>query len=267
MFNQHTYKTMDAMRRDMSRINNSVNNVNNMFTPGYKAQRANFQDTLNGVKAARQKDFSTGMPKRTDRNLDFAINGRGFFEVQMPDGSLAYTRNGSFKVSPNGELTSSYGYPLTNKLTVDVGTLNRSYDALSNGDTQKFDLGVLSKSINIPSSQDFSVDNKGNLVTDSGSKIGQLRLVTFPNLDGLVDVGNGLFVPGREAGEIEEVVVGDMTGETRIQQGFIESANTNMLQEMATIKETESVVQAHIKVLKMLDQMQESLNNTISRNI
>ena len=125
---------LDAQQTRMSVVSNNLANTN---TTGFKRDRANFEDLLyqqlrqpggstsaqtqlpsglqlgTGVRVvSTSKDFQQGNPQQTGRSLDVMINGRGFFEVLMPDGSPAYTRDGSFQVNAQGELVTSSGYPV-----------------------------------------------------------------------------------------------------------------------------------------------------------
>lgn len=260
------YKSINSLNRSVNKLNTSVENMNNMVTPAYKAKSVSFHETLDGLKTGTHRDFNSGAARKTRRDLDFAIFGTGFFEIQMPDGTLAYTRQGSFKVSATGELVTAQGYALSSKQNVNESTVNQSYDAITN-DNNKFNLSVLSKSINVPTGETIKLANNNSLKDSQGNDLGELRLVTFQNIDGLKEIGQGIFVATAEAGDIDEVKVGDKTGETQIKQGYIESSNVSIVDNMAKIVQTNTTIKAHLKVIKMLDQMQENINSTLSRSV
>lgn len=268
MFNQYTHRSINSLNRSMKALNDSVENVNNMFTTGYKTEKTTFHETINGLKVSSHRDFSSGSSKRTDRELDFAIDGVGFFEVQLPDGSLAYTRNGEFTLSPTGELLSPQGYPLTQKVAPSISEINNAYDSIEDQASSSFNLSVTSKRIKVPTGQTIELAEDGTLNTKSGGdKVGKLFIATFPNLDGLEHVGDGLYMATDKAGSIEEVSVGDMETQTSIKQGHLESSNMSIVDEMAKITQQNTFAKAQMKIIKLLDQMQESLNSTISRNV
>lgn len=257
---------MNTLNRDLKYLENSAENINNMFTTGYKSKNMTFHETVNGMRAQDQRDFDSGVAKHTGRELDFAIDGRGFFEVQLPDGTLGYTRNGSLKLNANGELVTSQGYAITNKSDPEIDNINRTYDEITQGKTS-FSLSAVSKKIQIPTGKSVISGDDGTLFDDNGNSLGKLRLVTFQNLDGLKDAGMGVFLPTAEAGAPEEIEPGDKTGETQLRQGYLEASNLNIIRDMAKITQTNTAIKAHLKVIKMLDQLQESLNSTLSRSI
>ena len=266
MFNQYSYKSVSSLNKSMKTLNSHIENINNQFTTGYKTKSESFTETLNGLQTSEHRDQSSGLAKKTERDLDFAISGVGFFEVQMPDGTLAYTRNGSLELNSVGELVTSHGYAITNKTGSEEVDINQAYDSLGQ-EGGKFNLSILSKKILVPTGETIKLGDEGALKDTKGNDIGELKLVTFPNLDGLKALGNGLFAATEAAGEIEEVLIGDKTGETKVKQGYLESSNMNMVREMGKIVQTNTAIKAHMKVLKMLDQMHETLNSALSRAV
>lgn len=267
MFNQYTHKSINSLNRSMQALNSSVENVNNMFTASYKAEKTTFHETLDGLKVSSHRDFKSGTPKRTDRELDFAIDGVGFFEVQLPDGTLAYTRLGDFRLSPSGELVSSHGYPLTQKVAPNISDINNAYDDIEEKPSGSFNLSVLSKKIKVPTGKPIVLEEDGTLKTKEGDSVGKIFIAAFPNLNGLKPVGDGLYLATEEAGAIEEVKIGEEENKTSVRQGHLESSNINIVDEMAKITQQNTAAKAQMKIIKLFDQMQESLNSTISRNV
>lgn len=240
----------------------AVKNINNQFTTGYKTEMHSFHDTLRGLEHESHKNFQQGVPQKTNRELDFAIDGMGFFEIQMPDGTSAYTRNGSFKLNAQGEIVSSQGFTVVNKST---GSLDaeRGEDNVFN-----FKFGIGSSRIVAPTGEPIRVKEDGTVVVDdTEEEIGKFNLVSFQNTDGLMDIGDGLYLATEEAGQISSINVGDMKSQSKIMQGYLESSNSNIVKSMSDMVQLNSAVKADMKILKLLDQMQENLTSTITRNI
>jgi flagellar basal-body rod protein FlgG len=260
MFNQYTYKSMSSVNRHMETLGQTVGDINNIFTVGYRAKDQRFHETLNGIRGNTRRDFTDGVAKSTNRELDFALQGKGFFEIQLPDGTYAYTRDGSFTVGPNGELLSSQGYKVVTS-SPDKEFINKDYSADS------FDVGVNSGETYIPVGATVNLDADGVLKTDGGAVIGKLNVVNFTNPDGLKDLGDNMFMATEASGDIHDVEIGTMNNQTRIQQGALETSNVSLVKNMSQMVQLNSIIKAEMKVLKMLDQMQENLNSTITRNI
>jgi flagellar basal body rod protein FlgG len=100
-----------------------------------------------------------------------------------------------------------------------------------------------------------------------GEVIGKINLVTFTNLNALKDIGEGLYVPTRDAGDMKDIVVGSMRGETQLKQGFLESSNADSVYSLSQILQLNTAIKAEMKIFKTLDQMHGELNQTISRNL
>lgn len=266
MYNQYTYNSISSINHHMEDLGNRVIDINNIFTTGYRGKQTSFHETLNGIKMVERRDFTPGAPAKTNRPLDFAIEGQGLFEVELPDGTRAYTRNGSFTVGPNGELLSAQGYPLiTSHPNEELITQN--YDNLMDGQVHSFDAGASSSTIIIPVGSSIHMDTDGTLKTDDGQILGRLNVVSFTNNEGLQDVGQGLFIATKEAGDIHELEIGSMLGQTAVRQGHLEEANISIVDKMADIVQLNTAIKAEMKIIKVLDQMQENLNSSISRNI
>lgn len=262
MFNQYTYQSIGALNRQMEVMGDAVSDINNSFTKGYKSKRTTFHETVNGLRRSETRDFQDGMGAKTGRGLDFAIEGEGFFEIELPDGTKAYTRNGSFKVGPNGELVNGSGYPV-----VTTNPDNEYVTMNSSGESKSFDVGVNSASTFIPIGESVVLDQEGVLKTARGKLIGKLSVVNFRNKDGLQDIGDNLYLATEDSGFIDDAEIGPMTGQTKIRQGYLENSNVSLVNSMSDLVQLNTSVKTEMKVIKLMDQMQESLTSTITRNL
>lgn len=256
MFNQMSNESLNGLRYNMELLNEQVESMNYTMSPGYKKRVTTFHDTVDGMRKQTRVDFSSGMATRTHRDLDFAIQGDGFFEVMMPDGSVAYTKDGSFQVSPEGKLVTQEGFEV----------VTSSADK-QDGNSGSYSLGLSTSAIVIPVGTRVNLRKDGVLVDQMGEELGKLSLVTFNNLDGLKEINNSLYQPTLDAGEMHDVAIGDMIGETRVMQGFLESSNASVTDAMSRIQQLNKAVNINMKLFKTLDQMHGDLNSTISRNI
>ena len=243
-----------------------VDDINNSFTTGYKTKDMSFHETMDGIKTYNRRQFNDGVAKRTNRELDFAISGKGFFEVEMPDGTNAYTRDGSFTVGPNGELLSSQGFPVVTGHP-DAEFIAQSYDAATGEQSGSFDVGVHSSATFVPVGATVQLEEDGTLKTSQGQTIGKLNVVTFTNQDALRDIGDSLYLANKEAGAIKEADIGSFSGQTQIRQGHLETSNVSIVKNMADIVQLNTAIKAEMKIIKVLDQMQENLTSTITRNL
>ncbi|MCE2928186.1 MAG: flagellar hook-basal body complex protein [Candidatus Caenarcaniphilales bacterium] len=257
---------MGTINRQMDNMGDAVNDINNIFTTGYKSKEVTFHETVNGLKAIKRRMQDDGVAKKTNRELDFSLQGKGFFEVQLPDGTMAYTRDGAFSIGPNGELVSSQGYPVVVN-NPDAEFIAQSYDASSGEVTSDFDVGVNSSKTFIPIGATVLLEDDGMLRTDSGQLIGKLSVVNFTNPDGLIDLGDNLFLATDAVGKIADANIGPLNGQTEIMQGYLESSNVSIVKNMSDMVQMNTAVKAEMKVIKMLDSMQENLNSTITRNL
>jgi flagellar basal-body rod protein FlgG len=250
---------LDAQQRRMSVISNNLANVN---TTGYKKSRAVFQDLLyqnirqvgsqtsqdtrlptglnigTGVKTvATEKLFSQGNHVQTDNPLNIEILGKGFFQILMPDGSLAYTRDGSFHRDEQGQMVTSEGY-------------------------------VLQPSITIPSdATSFSVGNDGVVtVVQPGNsiptQIGNIQLADFINPTGLQPVGNNLLVESASSGA-PSVSTPGLNGTGTLSQGALESSNVNVVEELVNMIEAQRAYEMNSKAISTAEQMLQYVNNNL----
>ncbi len=252
-----------GMKSQQLNIDTISNNLANVNTTGYKAQRLEFKDLLyetlkksnltdengrpvnlevgHGVMAsATTRDFMKGSVVETHNTLDFAIDGEGFFVVSMPNGDIKYTRDGSFKLSMDkdeGMLTTSDGYYI-----------------LDEGDDEiKID-GELT---------DINVDELGNIsAKDKNDKIvdlGRLKIVRFVNPEGLLSDGMNLFSATDASGEASLIDADKMDG--RILQGYLEMSNVQVVEEMIKMITAQRAYETSSKTIQASDEMLQQANN------
>ena len=236
------------------------NNIANMNTTGFKRQRAEFQDLLYqtvervgatssesgtivpagvqiglGVKAAAVYNISEqGNLQSTQNPLDLAISGGGFFQVALPSGNTAYTRAGSFQLSPTGEIVTVDGYTVEPAITVPV-------DAIQ---------------ITINSSGQVLVQQP-NVVAQT--LVGQLQLANFPNPAGLDPQGDSLFRETEASGSPTTGSPGT-AGLGSIEQGFVETSNVNTVTEITNLITAQRAYEMNSKVIQTSDEMLSTIN-------
>jgi flagellar basal-body rod protein FlgG len=243
---------LDAKQRDIAVISN---NLANASTVGYKKSRAVFEDLLyqninqpggrssqnselpNGLMigagskvVSTQKIFSQGNHMTTDNALDLMVQGHGFFEVLMPDGTISYTRNGQFTTDSNGNIvTSGEGYQLQPTMTIppEATELNVSQDG--------------EVSVKIPGQAANAV-------------IGNLVVTTFINPSGLEPIGQNLYKQTGASGDPVQGVPG-LEGHGFIVQGALESSNVNVTEELVGLIESQRVYEMNSKVISAVDDM------------
>ncbi len=248
---------MEAQKLNMDVIANNLANVN---TVGFKKSRADFQELLYqdlrtpgsasaegaqvpsgiqiglGVKpVAVQKLFLQGDFVNTGNSFDLVIEGDGFFQVTMPDGTIAYTRSGAFKLDSDGRIVNSDGYPLEPGITVPANTLSTS----------------------VSSDGKVSVVQPGNATP---TEIGQIELARFINPGGLQSLGKNLFVPTPSSGD---PTTGNPSAEGlgTIAQGYIEMSNVNVVEEMVNMILSQRAYEINSKAVQASDEMLQTTNN------
>ena len=229
------------------------NNLANVSTVGFKKDRAVFEDLLyqirrqpgaqnaddaqlpsglqlgNGVKIiGTQKMFEVGELEVTDRNLDLAIGGAGFFRVQLPNGEIGYTRNGQFHIGPEGQVVNGQGYPLDDDLVIPAGTVEVQIG--SNGTVQYF-------------------GDRAELLG-----VQNIELANFINPQGLQSRGGNIFLETASSGAPDILVPGE-GGVGFINQGFIENSNVNAVEELVNLITTQRAYEINSKVISTADQM------------
>ncbi|WRE95711.1 flagellar basal-body rod protein FlgG [Helicobacter pylori] len=254
------YSATSGMLAQQTHIDTTSNNIANVNTTGFKKSRADFNDlfyqamqyagtstsntTLSpdgmevglGVRpSAITKMFSQGSPKETENNLDVAITGKGFFQVQLPDGTTAYTRSGNFKLDERGNLVTSEGYLLIPQITLPE-------------DTTQVNIGV-----------DGTVSVTQGLQTTS-NVIGQITLANFVNPAGLHSMGDNLFSITNASGD---AIVGnpDSQGLGKLRQGFLELSNVRLVEEMTDLITAQRAYEANSKSIQTADAMLQTVNS------
>ncbi|UOS46501.1 flagellar basal-body rod protein FlgG [Helicobacter pylori] len=254
------YSATSGMLAQQTHIDTTSNNIANVNTTGFKKSRADFNDlfyqamqyagtntsntTLSpdgmevglGVRpSAITKMFSQGSPKETENNLDVAITGKGFFQVQLPDGTTAYTRSGNFKLDEQGNLVTSEGYLLIPQITLPE-------------DTTQVNIGV-----------DGTVSVTQGLQTTS-NVIGQITLANFVNPAGLHSMGDNLLSITNASGE---AIVGnpDSQGLGKLRQGFLELSNVRLVEEMTDLITAQRAYEANSKSIQTADAMLQTVNS------
>ncbi|WP_461516035.1 flagellar basal-body rod protein FlgG [Porticoccus sp.] len=242
---------LDAQQTKMANI---ANNLANAGTTGYKRSRAIFEDLLyqnvrqvgaqssqdtqlpsglmigTGVRTvATEKLFTQGNMAQTDNLLDMAIQGRGFFQVLLPDGTQAYTRDGSFQVDNQGQMVTSSGYVLQPSVTLPENAL----------------------SVNIGSDGTVSVRQPGSSAV---SQVGTIQLADFVNPAGLQAIGENLYLESNASGSPQTGNPG-LNGLGSVVQGYVESSNVNVVEELVNMIETQRTYEMNSKAISTTDQM------------
>jgi flagellar basal-body rod protein FlgG len=231
------------------------NNIANMTTTGYKRQRAEFQDLLYQTKVrpgAASSDQGTTIPagiqqglgvkagsvyrineqgalQQTGNKLDVANKGEGYFQITLPNGDTAYTRDGSFQLDQNGLMVTSEGYQLQPGITIPQDAV----DVTINGTGQ-----VLVK-----------LQGQTNL-----NNVGQIQLATFPNNAGLDALGDNLFQETEASGTGIVGNPGD-PGYGELEQGALENSNVNIVQEITSLIQAQRAYEMNSKVIQTGDEM------------
>ena len=249
-----------GMKGQELRINVIAHNLANVNTSGFKVSRIDFEDLLYqslkaagatsaagyqvptgmdvglGVRpAAIQKIFLQGDYHQTQNPLDLAIEGKGFFKVTMPDGQIAYTRSGSFKLDSEGRIVTSEGYPLDPEIVIPAQAIT------------------------------VTVDPDGTInVTLPGqiqpSQVGRIELADFVNPAGLKAIGKNLFLPTAASGDPTTGNPGE-NGMGTIAQGFLEMSNVDMVTELVEMIMAQRAYEINGKVIQSADDMLQIVSN------
>jgi flagellar basal-body rod protein FlgG len=246
---------MDSQQQNLDVISNNLANVN---TTGFKRSKIEFQDLLyqdvrtagseqgngsqlptgleigHGARAvATSRVFTEGELSNTGERLDIAIQGDGFFQVTMPDGTLAYTRDGSLKTSSSGQITTSDGLPVQNGFQpIPVGTT----------------------SVNI------SPNGQVTTVGAGGTQSFQVTLVRFANPAGLQSIGRNLYLETPASGTAETGNPSE-NGYGSLQQGYVEMSNVSVVQEMVNMIVAQRAYEVNSKAVQAADEMMQQSNN------
>jgi flagellar basal-body rod protein FlgG len=255
--NLSLYSAASGMEAQQQNLNTIANNLANVNTTGFKRSQISFQDLLyqkpraagaqdsggntvptgieigNGTRiAATQKIFTEGDLSSTNEQLDLAIQGDGFFEVQRPDGTSAYTRDGSFKVSSSGQVTTADGLPVLS-----------GFQAVPTGTT---DITI-------------STDGQVTYTTSSGTQSFRLQLTRFANPSGLQSLGGNLYSETTASGTPETGSPGEQGFGTTM-QGYLEGSNVNIVQEMVNLITAQRAYEINSKSIQTSDEMLQNIN-------
>ena len=242
---------LDAQQTQLDVV---ANNLANVGTTGFKRSRAEFEDLMyqnlrqsggqtsdqtrmpsglqlgTGVRiVATERIHSQGNPTKTDNIKDVAINGNGFFQVLMPDGTSAYTRDGSFQTDQNGQLVNASGFPVQPAITLPQNATG------------------------------MTIGRDGTVsVVQAGStasvQVGQIQLSTFLNPTGLQANGENLYVETDASGGANQSAPGQ-NGAGTLSQGYVESSNVNVVEELVNMIQTQRAYEINSKVVKTSDEM------------
>lgn len=270
MLNKTGYQTVKATEGNTGALSRIVENISNMKSVGYKKNQTTFFETLNGEIAKHEtKDFSQGPLRKTGEEFDLALDGPGFFEIELPSGQRAYSRAGHFRLSGEGELvTADEGYRVV-PLVEDVGR-----PVIEVNKDQKNTLGlnieVTTPKLIIPPDLIPEVTEDGTvngINPESGEKrkIGRINVLAFNNPQGLESIGKGFYLPTKLSGQVQEIEYGP-NNPTKVKQGYLEYGNVDIAQEMVNMAQMKNLVSAQFKVLKVIDKLYEQVNYTISRS-
>lgn len=248
------YAATSGMQAQQLTVDTLANNLANVNTSGYKKARVDFQDLLyqvirrpgdlsfmgvslptgiqvgHGVRvAATQTNFTQGNLQQTGNSLDLAIEGDGFFMVELPDGSTAYTRDGSLKLDGEGYLVTTDGYLILPGIQIDPEA----------------------KEITVASDGTVSVLMPGEAEPE---ELGQIELARFINPSGLQRIGKNLLIETPASGMAETGVPGEGSLGT-INQGFLEMSNVQVIEEMVQMITAQRAYEINSKVIQSSDDM------------
>jgi len=243
-----------GLEAQQTQLDAITHNLANVATNGYKKSRAVFEDLLyqnmrqaggpstqqtqlptglqlgTGVRTvATSRNYSQGALTQTGNNLDLGINGQGFFQVQMPDGTAAYTRDGAFQVDAQGQLVTSSGYAVTPTITIPANA----------------------QSITVGRDGVVSVTVPGSVTPQQA---GQIQLANFMNPAGLDPRGGNLFAETAASGNPQTGNPG-ASGLGVVNQGMVEGSNVNVVEELVAMIQTQRAYEINSKAIQTSDQM------------
>ncbi|HSJ81693.1 MAG: flagellar basal-body rod protein FlgG [Thiobacillus sp.] len=246
---------LDAQQTQMDVISNNLANVS---TSGFKRSRAVFEDLLyqtirqpgaqsseqtqlpsglqigTGVKpVATERIFTQGNLQQTGNAKDVAIQGNGFFQVLMPDGTTAYSRDGSLQADANGQLVTSSGYAVQPAITIPADT----------------------QSLTIARDGTVSITQPGS---SNATTIGTLQLAMFINPAGLQSLGENLYAETAASGTPSSNAPGS-NGAGLLNQGYVETSNVNVVEELVNMIQTQRAYEINSKAIQTSDQMLQRL--------
>ncbi len=256
------YSAASGMEALQLNIDNIANNLANVNTTGFKQRRTQFQDLLYqtlvapGSSASSSTEIPTGLQVglgtravsnsilflqgdyvETGNELDVVIEGKGFFQVRLPDGNIAYTRGGAFHLDRDGRLVTSNGDPVEPQISIP-----REATKVSIGPD-----GTVS--VNLPGQMD-------------AQQVGRFELATFINPAGLDSIGKNLFMPTTASGDAITGSPGE-EGVGTLMQGFLEQSNVNVVKEMIDLIVSQRAYESSSRVVRAADEMYQEVNNVV----
>jgi flagellar basal-body rod protein FlgG len=250
---------LDAQQTRMTVTSHNLANVN---TTGFKKGRAVFEDLLyqnvrqvgaatsqdtqaptglslgTGVRVvATEKNYTQGNMQQTGSALDVAVNGRGFFQVMLPDGTLGYTRDGDFQTNAQGELVTASGYRVQPGITIPDGA-----QSVTIGKDGVITVGIAGQS--------------------TPTQVGSIQIFDFVNPAGLQPRGENMLVESAASGAAQGGTPG-LNGLGLIEQGALESSNVNVVEELVNMIETQRAYEMNSKAISTTDQMLEYVTNQL----
>jgi len=247
---------LDAQQMHIDVISNNLANVS---SNGFKRSRAVFEDLLyqtlrhpgtqssqqtqvpsglqvgTGVRpVSTERIFTQGNLQQTGNSLDVAIQGNGFFQILMPDGTTAYTRDGSFRTDANGQMVTSNGFALQPSITIPANTQN----------------------VTIGRDGVVSVVRAG---TTGSTQVGTIQLATFVNPSGLLSLGENLYAETSASGTSSVNQPGS-NGLGLLNQAYVETSNVNVVEELVNMIQTQRAYEINSKAIQTSDQMLQRLS-------
>ncbi|HVI54114.1 MAG TPA: flagellar basal-body rod protein FlgG [Luteibacter sp.] len=248
---------LDAQQTRMDVVSNNLANTN---TTGFKRARAEFEDLTyqnrgqagaqtteqtqsptgfmmgTGVRVVgTQKMFDQGGSQQTDNPLDVRIDGRGFLQVTLPDGTVGYTRDGSLKRDQDGQITTNDGYPLEPSITIPANA----------------------STVTIGKDGTVSVTTAAN---SASQQVGTIQLADFVNPAGLQPRGDNLYLETASSGAPQTGTAG-LNGLGTLDQNALEASNVNVVEEMVNMIETQRAYEMNSKAISTADQMLQFISN------
>jgi flagellar basal-body rod protein FlgG len=255
------YSAASGMNAQQTNVDDIANNLANANTTGYKMRRTEFQDLMYqnmiqpgassgaqtivpsglqiglGARPASNEIIQTqGSLTQTQNPLDIAIKGNGFFQIKQADGTLAYTRDGSFQLDKSGSIVNANGLLLDPQITIPAAAT--SVTIATDGTV----------SYNLPGSTASQV-------------AGQIQIANFQNPSGLNSMGSNLYTPTDASGQPIIGIPGGSEGLGTLMQGYQEASNVNVVEEFINLIQSQRAYEANSKVVKAADEMYQQVNN------
>jgi len=259
------YSAASGMNAQQMNVDNIANNLANANTNGFKMRRTQFQDLLYqsyvqpGAAAGSQTIVPSGLQiglgtrpasneiifahsnfQQTQNPLDLVIQGKGFFQVRLPSGSLAYTRDGGFQFDKDGNIVTSSGNPIEPQITIPAQA----------------------QSVTIAPDGTVSYTQPGQTAAQIA---GQIQLANFANPAGLNSIGQNLFTQTDASGDPTVGNPGGQEGLGQLMQGYVEGSNVSVVEEFINMIVSQRAYEANSKVVTAANQMYQQINNVVQQ--